>query len=209
MTVAGLLAILISMGACSTQPHSAKGVQAAQTSGTPEVLTRKIIAILPPGWEASWDSQYRWIEVARTAETEFSGGGNYSPTGGPFKGKYKIGLPVRDFMQSEEYRRLSTENCAIRAALQKLEAGMQAIARRGDAFAPVNPEQMARVDAYETVKKQIHPLPDYYFRDVSLDWLSPETQKLALPTDATVRGECEQVCSNIQKLLSTYPMEGK
>lgn len=201
-TAAGLL---LSLSACSTPQHASKGATVAESPASPELLVKNIKGVLPKGWEVSWDPQYRWIEVTRLEETMFSGGANYNPNPAPFKGRYKIGLPVKDFMTAEEYERLSAENHAIRGALEKLELQMQAIPRSVSGFTPVNPDQQARVEAYETVKKQLHPLPDYYFKDISVDWLSPELQRLALPVNDQIRAECGVVAKQVQGLLSAYP----
>jgi hypothetical protein len=203
--VAAAMGLLLTLSACSTPQHSLKGTSASDSPASPELLVKNIRGVLPKGWEVSWDPQYHWIEVSRLEETLFSGGANFNPNPAPFKGKYKIGLPVRDFMPVEEYQRLVAENHAIRGALEKLEVQMQAIPRSIGGFTPVNPDQQGRVEAYETVKKQLHPLPDYYFKDISVDWLSPELQRLALPTDDQVRAECGAVAKQVQALLNTYP----
>lgn len=103
-----------------------------------------------------------------------------------------------------EYRRLATENIRIRTELHALYECLvkRRVGQKFDSFFSHNDEDKKLVAHYEARKKSLNRLPDFYFRNISLEWVhNPSPRNIVEDRNAT---GCEQVRCKVLKLLSKY-----
>ena len=181
-------------------------------AGTPEKsvheLLQKVRAELPKGWTARYDKEYSWLEVSRDESVlALSAVPNGSPDEKSERWQFRFSFRVLPFVPHLEYQRLSVENEKIQKKAHEIyEAlGKRHVDQKFDNFFPKTDEDKQMVAQYEALKKSLHRLPNFYFRDIGLDWLfnSPDNPKIDV-LDEGVRDECENVRNIVISLLSKY-----
>jgi hypothetical protein len=115
-----------------------------------------------------------------------------------------IDLNIKPFIPLETYQALREQNRAVFARLDDLESQMRDIPRTQAGYAPRTPDQEKRVQDFLAVRGQIQFLPDFYFRDISLEWLGDDTF-MRQPRDPAVRAEYQQVAARVKSILTPYP----
>lgn len=196
MIVAAVLgAVTLCSPDCRAQPSPAM----RSALSTPERLVAGIRSLLPAGWSAAWDAPAQWITVTRAEATIMVGGLNAPDAGNPSMDDYQIVLRIGEPVTPEQYKRWAADNARITARLSEMQEGMRSISRKFDSFLPRTPEEKQRVREYEAVKHTLHRLPDYYYGDISLDYLFPRYRG---PRDQQVAEECERVKRAVLELLT-------
>lgn len=108
-------------------------------------------------------------------------------------------LRVLGKIEPAEYERLAAENARIRKEADAIYEVLnhKRIDRKFDSFSPREEEDKKLVAKYESLKASLHPLPDGYFQDISLDWVlnGPDSRT------ATTRPAEESVAQEFEKAL--------
>lgn len=176
------------------------------------VLVQRIGTALPKGWAVSYDKKDSLLEISRDKKvlaTSYVINGNASEHKKPERTKFCFSFRVVDFMLPADYQKLSAENAKTQKSLSALyeELVKKHISHKFDSFLPDTEEDKAAVARYEALKKSLHSLPDFYFRDFSLDWVIGSPSSLGpsiVISDETIRDECTRVQEKVVGLLSTY-----
>lgn len=174
------------------------------------VLVQRIHAALPRGWSVSYDKKFHGLDISRDRKvlaTVYVING--PPMQKPELTKFCISFRVVDFMSPDDYQKLSAENAKTQKSLSALyeELEKKHISHKFDSFSPDTEEDKAAVARYEAMKKSLHSLPDFYFRDFSLDWVigSPSSFGPSIYIeDDKIRDECTRVEKKVIGLFSTY-----
>ena len=188
---------------------SAGNTPGKQPEPTVDRLLRVIRAELPEGWTASYDKEGSWLKVSRDEPVlSFSALPN-RPAGGekPERRTFVFAFHVAAVVHPAEYHRLRAENAKIQEKVTALykELVRKKVSGKFDDFLPSTDEEKASVAQYETLKESLHPLPDFYFNDISLEWgFNSPVRPIISVTDDHLRDECKGVQEKVIKLLSKY-----
>ena len=173
-------------------------------------------------WEVTYKPQYDLIEVQLEQVVIISPDSNFNanpvlnehpadadrpfPLGRPF-----FWLRVKPFVSPEEYTRLKAENEAIEKRLDEMSEQMQRwrIAHKFDSFMPKNEEEKKKVDAYNNLKNSRHDLPDFYFRNVSLEGPTLWDSETFRTEAADWQQDQAETIKALLQLLSRYEPEAK
>lgn len=175
-----------------------------------EDLLRQVRAALPEGWRASYEKEYSYLQVARDRPVLAN---RFVINGTPFTEpklqEFGFSFRVLPYVRPEDYRRWRLENVKLeerRSALYE-ELVKRRVGHKFDSFIPRTDQEKAAVAEYEALKGG-HPLPDFYFGEISLRWIEGSLSSNPSPdwefADERVGAECRQVQSKVLSLLSTY-----
>lgn len=175
---------------------------------TTDALEELIRAELPKGWRVSYKKGDECLKVTRSKEdlsrTAFA---NTHPDEKPERRSFALSFRIHPLVTLEEYRRLVGENAKISLEMEKLYEILQGrgMSQKFDSFIPEKEEDKKLVDRYEALRKSIHDLPDFHFRDISLTWIYGSSDfPLIYMTDESVQKECEEVRNTVVKLFQPY-----
>ena len=176
-------------------------------------------------WNVTYQPQYGIIAVKRDQEVLMRPSAVINGNGearSPQLAHPGFTLLIEPFVSPTEYARLQAENDATRKQLSEMYDQMlhQRISHKFDSFLPKNEEEKKKVDAYNKLKGTTHHLPDYYFRGVSLSWMSYDQlfrrpgetpRSLTIGADEQKGWESEQAqaVQAILKIVSHYEPEAK
>jgi hypothetical protein len=181
---------------------------AGQQDQTANALLANVRAELPKGWTASYDEEDSILRVSRDEMVSSSSTAPNLPMNEkPERRKFSFSFRVGPGVSPAEHRRLSTENAKIQKEASAIYEDLvkKRVPHKFDSFLPDTDSERATVARYEALKKSLHDLPDYYFRDISLQWVwgSPRIPRIFVRDDK-IRDECAQVRERVVKLLSIY-----
>ena len=178
-------------------------------------------------WDVTYQPQYGTIKVERDQEVlmesgvVINGDGKKRP---PTLARPGFTLLIESFLSPAEYVRFKAENDAVYKQLDEMYEQMlhQRIDHKFDSFLPKTEEEKKTVDAYDKLKRKIHHLPDYYFRNMSVSWVTAGYDELfhrpgETPRRFTVRAdeqeswerEQAQAVQAVLKIVSHYESEAK
>jgi hypothetical protein len=171
-------------------------------------LLRGIRAELPKGWTASYDKEHALLGVSRE-EAVLATWVNPNMSGDekPERRNFTFTLRVVAAVHPTEHSRLSVENAHIQKKADALHDDLvsKKVSCKFDSFLPTTNEEKAAVAQYETLKKSLHRLPDFYFDDISLEWgFNPPYGFGFIVADDHIHEECKGVQEKVGKLLSKY-----
>jgi hypothetical protein len=175
---------------------------------TVNLLLRGIRAELPKGWTASYDKRYTWLEISREeAVLSTSALPNGPPDEKSEPRTFAFAFRVMTAIPPNEHRQLSAQNRQIQKEASALYEDLKkrGLQRKFDSFGWKTVEDKRAVARYEALKKSLHSLPEFHFRDISLEWgvNSPDNPIISV-TDDRIRDECTRVQEKVIKLLSKY-----
>ena len=121
----------------------------------------------------------------------------------------QFSLRILDKVEPAEYERLAAENARIREEADTIYHGLneRRIHRKFDSFLPQEDEDKKLVAKYENLKASLHPLPDGYFQDISLEWAlnGPDSRATTTrPVDHSLAQEFERARDVVRKLMTPY-----
>lgn len=178
---------------------------------TEQVLLKKVQQLLPEGWSASYEQEYLslTIQLDKKVFTE-SLAPNFSGNEKPELSKYSIAFRLAPFVSLAEYSRMKADNLKIRKEidLQYQKLLNFRMPQKFNTFIPKTEQEKSAVARYESLKESMHDLPEYYFQDLSLNWIfnSPKN-RISHPTDVRIAKECEEVTKKVTELLTAYEKE--
>lgn len=129
------------------------------------------------------------------------GGLNAGADGNPMTGQYRIALRVCELVTPAQYKQWAAENTGIETQLDEMREQMRGITHKFDSYLPTTPQEEQQVALYEAVKRKLHRLPDYHYRDISLDYASNDYRYPARPE---VAEECTRAKRAVLGLLTKY-----
>ncbi len=183
-------------------------VHAKISSETTDALEERVRAALPKGWRVSYDKNDTFLQITRTKKAlAFTAYPNQPPEQEPEMASFALSFRVVPRVSLEEYNRLSVEN---KKTNQEIEALYKILESRGlsqkfDSFLADKEEDKKLVDQYDKLRKSLHDLPDFYFRDISLKWIYGSADfPLVHMQDENIQKECEEVRDKIVKLFDQY-----
>lgn len=184
---------------------SARGGQQEQTA---DVLLKNIRAALPEGWTTSFDQEHSWLAISRDkAVLSSSALPNSPPFEKPEPSTFRFAFRVAAAISPAEFRRLSAENTKIRTEAIALYDDLlkRRVPHKFDSFAPRTDLEKADVALHEALKKSLHSLPDFYFRDISLRWQlgAPDAPAIIIADDK-IREEYKRVQEKVVNQLAKY-----
>jgi len=176
-------------------------------------LLRTIRSKIPEGWTASYQKQYSWLEISRRKSVlgdypAPSCLGDY-PQKNMVRGRVSFSFRITEGVSPVEYKRMSVENAPVLKNLNALTADLEKRNVRTDkdgSYVPRTDPDKQLVDQYNALKKTLHHVPGYYFRNISLDLegFPGEDSFSFIPQDNQVLEECGRVRKTLIKLLSKY-----
>ncbi|BCM91314.1 hypothetical protein IAD21_03184 [Abditibacteriota bacterium] len=203
---------------------------------TASALTRLISSKLPEqdranipagteiwSWNVSYQPQYDTIEVRRdpavlmTPSIGINGPAIVKRT--QVLSHPTFAFRIEPFISPKEYARLKSENATINQRLTQMAGQMRDIRHKFDSYLPKTEVEKQKVDAYNKLKRSLHDLPDFYFRDITLSWLAigddflfhqPGETPLSLKQTDEKKGwryERVQAVKAVLALLSRYEPE--
>jgi len=180
-------------------------------------LLGAIRAVLPQGWrvETTTGPGTKTITVSRDQPvlgfTDGINGPGRMPGEKPAPQQFVWIFSVMPAVSLGEHRRITAENSRIHHELDALakELNARGIAQKFDSFAPGDDEERAAVTRYETFKKSLRELPDYYFKDLGLTLIHPGTTIFIELSDEGERAECERVEKAVFALLTSYQISSE
>ena len=123
-------------------------------------------------------------------------------------------LRVQPLIAPAQYARLKAENRAIGQQLEQMQQQMESISHKFDSYSPRTKEEKKQVEDYNRVKAKYHPLPTFYFRDLSLSWVYYNNAPFGAPPGSiqekdwgelpTWLRQREEVARAVLKLLTRY-----
>jgi len=190
---------------------SARGESTGQTV---QDLLLTMRSKLPEGWSASYQKQYSLLEISRRKSV--LGGSPGLPNLGDnqersnvVRGRVSFSFRIITTVSPVEYKRMSAENAPILKKLKALTADLEKRKVRtgkGGTYVPRTDLDKQLVDQYNALKKILHDVPGFYFRNISLDLEGfPGRSPISfIPEDNHVSEECSRVQETLIKLLSKY-----
>jgi hypothetical protein len=194
--VAALCAILVAFySSAATEPRASE-------------LLQRIRSQLPKGWTASYDSESSWLEITRMKPVLWLPSiPNRSIAHKPEQGTFAIAFRVVPYVAPSEYRRLKQENDRLGKEANALYEDLsKRVPLSKGSLRPSTDAEKKEVERYDQIMKSIRSLPDYYFRNIALQWAWPWWSRYPYSDvhDQATREECEQVQQKVLKLLSSY-----
>lgn len=172
-------------------------------AATVEALVKDLKDRIPQGWSIAYDKDNAMIEVDRDHETLCDSVAiNGSPFDKPEKVKVKLALEIVPFVSSVQYKRLDAENKQLQKKLDVIDKELRA----GGAFAGkdgymnAGHGDAAEISYYNGLKKKLHAVPEFRYRDISLDTLDGPW----VPIDDAVAQEYREVIKKIEGALEKY-----
>ena len=189
-----------------------RALSAKYPAKTVNLLLSRMQAGLPKGWRASYEKDYSVLVISRDeavlATRVFING---PPDQKPDRTKFAFAFRVVPVVSPAEHRRLNTDNGRIQKELSALYEVLKkkGLAAKFDSFSGKTDEDKAAVARYDALKKSLHELPNFYFEEISLEWLYGwlEVRDWGVDIDIEderIREECTQVQKKILSLLSKY-----
>ncbi len=153
-------------------PVSAETAQ-RERDATAAALVRLISARLDNDfWRVDYQPQFDLIEVqSRKPDWVMPGVLINSPPLDRIKPElinFGFSLRVKPLVSPADYARFQSGNAAIHMQLAQMQKQMKDIGHKCDSYLPKDAAEKKRVDAYNNAKDNIHSLPLFYFRDLSL-----------------------------------------
>jgi hypothetical protein len=183
-------------------------VQAKITREATDALEELIRAELPRGWRVSYVKVDKCLKVTRIKkDLSRSVFPNQPPDEQDERRSFALAFRIHPLVSQEEYRRLAGENARISQEMEKLYEILdgRGMSRKFDTFFPEKEEDKMLVQRYEALRKSIHDLPDFHFRDISLTWIYGSSDfPLISMIDESVQKECDDVREKVVKLFRKY-----
>ena len=183
-----------------------------------EALLQKIRATLPKGWSVAYEKENSCLEITRDDPVlgnvllpnlpppDLEGSRSKMET-------YSFVFRVVDFVTPAHYQIWVKENSRVEKEARLIwdDFKKRRLLKKGERLAPKTDEDRVAAKRYEELIESKHDLPDFYFQQISMQWLrnSPPpaergwSGRLYVSDDST-REECERVRENVVKLLAKY-----
>jgi len=180
-------------------------------------LVRAIRAQLPPGWEAFGELwpigqlirivRLQPTRIAQPMSPSMGFGDDDAAKPNPFQ-RFELTLYTEPFIAPTDYPQLKIDNDAVYQKLHQLGEQMQDIPTMKGQYSPETPEHKKQFEEYERVRETLRHVPEFYFRDVSLNFDSwnwhNNKHNYLLVHDKAIRAECKEVTQRVINLLSSY-----
>ena len=178
-------------------------------------LLQRIRSQLPRHWTVSFEKEPSWIVanivVSRNKPVLLALNAdipNANPFEPPTRGKFSFAFYVVPFMPGAEYHRLDAENTRIRQEMATLYETLDKmhLPRKFDSFTASDDPSRKLIERYESLKGSLQTLPDFYYRDISLQraWWSWAGPPYYVVIDDAVRQECARVFGKVLGELGKY-----
>lgn len=180
---------------------------AKPASVTINALIAQIRAKLPQGWTVTLDSERdkdgdAMLDINCIAKVLAEDTlPNSPPVQKPELVSYWMVLHAEPYISKEEYRRFQAENERTQKKLNALRDDLirRGVAQKFDSFS-ADGENRDEVGEYDRLKQSLHRLPDFFFKDISLELQTCDYE----PTDAKMVGECDSARAAVIAGLSRY-----
>lgn len=177
-----------------------------------DALTTALKSKLPPGWSLVYKKNLGMVEISRDRDALVSRNDpNVLVPEKPVPRKIEFDLKIVPFVAPEDRRQFKDQSAEMKGMLAALERQFAADGLSPDADGIYNPdgrEDPAAVAYYMKNRPRRHTFPDFYYRDVSLNWSFGYSDKLGFypwpPVEPQVLGECRDVIKKIEGVLSSY-----
>lgn len=176
---------------------------AITTGQSIDALIQSICKVIPNGWTVSYKTEDSWLAISKDDPVWLrSESPNASSAAEPEKGQFTLAFRISPAISSAQYEQLAAENTNTRKEMADIYQDLinRRVNRKFDEFFPKNDTDKAIVARYETLKKSLHELPEYYYRDISLETGLPPVDI----TDAKNHDECSRVQEEVLNLLFKY-----
>jgi hypothetical protein len=163
---------------------------------------------IPSTWSVFYEKQYNWLEISRnTSVMAASARPNLSVGEKADLKQFSFAFRVSPKMPPEEHQKLMAENVIIqnKAYLIYDDLIKRHVSHVFDEFSPETEEDKKLVDQYDSFKKSLHDIPEFYFHEISLKWIvnSPNNPVMS-PIDSKTQVECDDIRDKVANLLSKY-----
>jgi hypothetical protein len=177
-----------------------------------DVLTTALKSKLPPGWSLVYKKNLDMIEIRRDHDALVSRNDpSVTVPEKPVPRRIEFDLKIVPFVAPEDRRQFKEQSAEVKGMLAALERQFAADGLSPDADGIYNPdgrEDPAAVTYYMKNRPRRHTYPDFYYRDMSLNWEYGYSEHLGIypwpPTEPKVLGECKDVIKKIEGVLSSY-----
>ena len=186
-------------------------------SPTEKELLGRLRKVLPEGWAAQYtthDGKDHFLEFKRLRATPVE---STIPNGPqdeePTRETMSFDLQVLPLLPVDAYRNLSRENRGKQRRMdtlyRALSHGGLAPSQSGDFLWPTHKltnEDRRNIAEYRQLQNELHHLPEFYFRNISLDWTTNENGGFYpyAPVEDAVLTECREAIKKIEAVLSKY-----
>jgi hypothetical protein len=177
---------------------------------TIDALTTALKSELPPGWSLVYERRFGTIEISRDhAALVDRNAPNAAVPEKPVPRTIEIDLKIVPFVAPENYPRSKAENKEVQGILGAIERQFNAdglSAGPDGAYIDDGRADPAAISYYNKNRSKLRSLPQFHFRDVSLDWGFGYSDDLGFypwpPVDPGVLRECKDVVKKIEGMLS-------
>lgn len=171
-------------------------------------LVRSIKSVLPPGWSVSYGQENSSLEVVRRNKVLAS---SALPNSGlpeePELHRFYLLFRIHPKISRVDYQRMKSENQKKRKEINFLYNDLvkRRVNHKFDSFSPSKEKDKKDVVRYNALKRSLHELPDFYFEDLTVNWVvgSPEYPMIYVEGDK-IRAECENTRKKIVAIFSAY-----
>jgi hypothetical protein len=184
------LAVLFGIGSILT-------AAAEHPNATVKELISELHARCPNNWLVSYNPDLKGIEIKRKKAVLVD---NTAPNVSGAEKAERVRpwyfLKIMPFLSPEKFKKLSAEDNAVRDRMDEL------VKRDPDSRHPNFGYEGPNTPEYKKLKSQLHDLPNFSYRDVSLGWIAFDVY--CSPVEAGDRKECEDVLKKIEAVLTKY-----
>jgi hypothetical protein len=198
--------------AWDTLPSFGGSSSGGPTSPNVDALTTALKGKLPPGWSLVYRKNSGMIEISRDRDALVSRNDpNVRVPEKPVPRKIEFDLKIVAFVEPGDRRQFKQQSAEVKGILAALERQFATDGLKPDAdgiYSPDGSEDPAAVAYYIKNRPRRHTYPDFYYRDMSLNWEFGYSEHLGIypwpPTEPQVVGECRDVIKKIEGVLSSY-----